>query len=169
LHDGRSVLVQPGKDGGVYLIDADHLGTQYDRMQIADICGTPGDPCKTPWSGMIVTQPALSYIDNEPVVVISTFMPDNTHPAGLVAMKIVIENGLPKFKRFWRFPDPASIEAKQSFRSHPSLPALSTICKNGDAIVWIVDIGLHGTIYGVRVKDGKLCWSKAPCKAPAAR
>jgi hypothetical protein len=59
LTDGHSVLIQPGKDGGVYLIDADHLGTQYDRLQIADICDTPDDPCKTSWSGMIVTQPTL--------------------------------------------------------------------------------------------------------------
>jgi hypothetical protein len=70
-------------------------------------------------------------------------MPDNTHPAGLIALKIVLENGLPKFKRFWQFPDPASIEAKKSFRSHPSLPVLSTAGKNGDPIVWIVNIGLH--------------------------
>jgi len=74
MEHGRSVLVQPGKDGGVYLIDADHLGLQYDRLQIADICGTLTDPCKIPWSGMIVTQPTLSYIDNEPIVVIPTFV-----------------------------------------------------------------------------------------------
>jgi hypothetical protein len=156
LHDGRSILVQPGKDGGVYLIDADHLGTQYDRKQIVELCGALTDPCKTPWSGMIVTQPTLSYIDNEPIVVIPTFMPDNTHPAGLFALKIVLENGLPKLKRFWQFPDPASIEARQLFRSHPSLPVLSKVGKNGDTIVWIIDIGLHGTIYGIRVKDGKV-------------
>lgn len=155
LANKRSVFVQPGKEGGVYLIDADHLGIQYDRLQIAEICGTAADPCKTTWSGMIVTRPVLSYIDNEPVVVIPTFMRDNTHPAGLVALKIVLENGFPRFKRFWRFPDPTSTEAVQKFRSHPSLPVLST-GKNGDAIVWIIDIGVHGTIYGVRVKDGEL-------------
>jgi len=33
---------------------------------------------------------------------------------------------------------------------------LSAVGKNSDTIVWIVDIGFHGTLYGVRVKDGKL-------------
>ncbi|MGR9036087.1 MAG: hypothetical protein ACU83O_05805 [Gammaproteobacteria bacterium] len=160
MASGRSVLIQPGKEGAVYLIDADQMGIQYDRLQIADLCGTETDPCRTPWSGMIVTQPVLSYLDNEPVVVIPTFMPDKSHPAGLVALKIVLENGSPKFKRYWQFPDPASAEAVRLFRSHPSMPALST-GKNGDAIVWIVDIGLHGTIYGVRVKDGKLIAQQA--------
>jgi len=28
---------------GVYLIDAKHLGTQYDRLQIVDVCGTQAD------------------------------------------------------------------------------------------------------------------------------
>src|SRR5690606_25021479 len=31
LPGGPTVYVLPGKDGGVYLIDADHLGTLYDR------------------------------------------------------------------------------------------------------------------------------------------
>lgn len=159
LRNGHSVLVQPGKDGSVFLLDAEHLGTQYDRLQIAEVCGTAADPCKIPWMGMIVTQPALSYVDETPVVMIPTFMPDKTHPAGLVALKIVSENGTPKFERFWQFPDPESAEALQDFRTHPSLPVLSG--ESGHAIVWIVDIGNHGTIYGVRVKDGELLVKKA--------
>jgi len=156
LRDGRSVLVQAGKDGSVSLLDAEQLGTQFDRLQIAEICGTAEDPCKMPWAGMIVTQPALSYVEGEPVVMIPTFMPDHTHPAGLVALKIALENGAPKFRRFWQFPDPTSAEAKQVFRSHPSLPVLSKLGKAGDEAVWIIDIGMQGTIYGIRVRDGKL-------------
>jgi len=156
LRDGRSVLVQAGKDGGVSLLDAEHLGTQFDRLQIAETCGTAEDPCKMSWAGMIVTQPALSYSAGEAVVIVPTFVPDNTHPAGLVALKIVLENGAPKFRRFWQYPDPASAEAKRVFRSHPSLPVLSKLGPAGDEVVWIIDIGLHGTIYGLRVKDGKL-------------
>jgi len=68
----------------------------------------------------------------------------------------VLEDGLPKFKRFWRFPDPLSAEALQTFRSHPSLPIMNTSEGNGNAIVWIVDIGHNGTVYGVRIKDGEL-------------
>jgi hypothetical protein len=156
LKNGHSVLVQPGKEGTVYLIDAEHLGTQYDRLQIADVCGTPTDICKAGWMGMIVTQPALSIVGTEPVVVIPTFIPDTTHPAGLVALKIIEENGKPKFKRFWQFPNPTSDKAVQAFRSHPALPVISTVGKNGDEVVWVVDIATFGTLYGIRVKDGAL-------------
>jgi hypothetical protein len=94
-------------------------------------------------------------------VVIPAFVADKTHPAGLVALKIVLEDGLPKFKRFWQFPDPSSPEAVQAFRSHPSLPAITTLKKNGHATVWVVDIGNHGTLYGVRIKDGALIAKQA--------
>ena len=156
MQNGHSVLVQPGKEGAVYLIDAEHLGTQYDRMEIVDVCGTPDDACKAGWMGMIVTQPVVSNTGPDPVVIIPTFVPDTTHPAGLVALKIVEENGKPKFKRVWQFPNPASDKAVQKFRSHPSLPVISTLGKNGDEIVWVVDIGTFGTLYGIRVKDGAL-------------
>jgi len=156
MNNGHSVLVQPSKDGGVYLIDAEHLGTQYDRLQIVDVCGTKDDECKFGWMGMIVTQPVLTSIDEDPVVVIPTFVADKTHPAGLVALKIVLQEGQPKFKRFWQFPDPSSPEAVQAFRSHPSLPAIAALGKNEDATIWVVDIGNHGTLYGVRIKDGAL-------------
>ena len=154
MKNGQSVIVQPGKEGAVYLLDAKHLGTQYDRLQIVDVCGTPTDMCKAHWMGMIVTQPVIAYVDGDPVVIIPTFVPDQSHPAGVVALKIALEGGKPKLQRFWQFPDPTSQKALQSFRSHPSLPVLSTFGKNEDAIVWIVDIGNPGTLYGIRVKDG---------------
>jgi hypothetical protein len=154
LKSGHSVLVQPGKEGAVYLIDAKHLGTQYDRLQIVDICGTSTDPCKAGWMGMIVTQPVETTIGEDNVVIIPTYMPDNTHPAGLIALKIILVDGKPKFQRFWQYPKPSSSKAVQKFRSHPSLPVMSTIGKDEDAIVWTVDIGNPGTLYGIRVKDG---------------
>jgi hypothetical protein len=156
LQNGASVLVQPAKDGGVYLIDADHLGRQYDRLQIVDLCGTLDDGCAAPWRGMIVTQPVMAYIDRTPVVVIATFVSDKTHPAGLVALKIVLENGRPQFRRLWQFPDPKTPEAMQAFRSHPSLPVIASSGKKGEPYVWVVDIERHGVIYGVRLKDGAL-------------
>jgi hypothetical protein len=161
LKSGHNVLVQPGKEGAVYLVDADHLGTQYDRLQIADVCGTPADSCKAGWMGMIVTQPALTYTNDEPVVIIPTFMPDNSHPAGLVALRIVLEDGKPKFKHFWQFPDPTSSTAVKKFRSHPSLPVISTLGEDNDAIVWTVDIGNPGILYGIRVKDGAVLVEQA--------
>jgi len=156
LKDGRSVWVQAGKDGGVYLIDAEHLGTQYDRMQIVEICGTKIDPCKLNWRGMIVTHPVVTYTEEEPVVIIPTFVSDDTHAAGLIALKIVIENNKPKFQKFWQFPDPSSKQATKSFRTHPSLPIITKIDETGETYVWVVDIGKPGTLYGVRVKDGSL-------------
>ncbi len=161
MDSGHSVLVQPSKDGSVYLIDAEHLGTQYDRLQIVDVCGTKTDPCESGWMGKIVTQPVLTSIDEGPVVIIPTFIHDKTHPAGLIALKIVLEEGQPKFKRFWQFPDTSSSEAVQKFRYHTSLPAISNLSKNGDAIVWVVDIGNPGTVYGVRIKDGALVAKQA--------
>lgn len=156
LQNGRPVLIQAGKDGGVSLLDADHLGRQFDRLQIADLCGAPQDPCDRSWAGMIVTKPALSFVDGAPVVMIPTFIPDHTHSAGLVALKIVTEQGTPKFRRFWQYPEPGSVKARQIFRSHPSLPFVSKLGKTGEDVVWIVDIGMQGTIYGIRVRDGKL-------------
>ncbi len=100
---GYSVLVQASKDGSVYLVDAEHLGTQYDRLQLVDLCGTKTDECKLGWMGMIVTQPVVTFINDTPIVVIPAFVADKTHPAGLIALKIVMEKGQPKFKRFGSF------------------------------------------------------------------
>lgn len=154
MNDDYSLLVQAAKDGSVYLIDAKHLGTQYDRLQLVDICGTTTDPCRLGWAGMIVTKPVQTVVDGAPVVVIPTFMPDNSHAAGLVALKIVLENGKPKFQRFWQFPKPDSPEALQVFRSHPSFPVLTILGETAEPVVWLVDIGSQGTVYGVRLRDG---------------
>ena len=156
LRDGHQVIVQAGKDGGVYLIDANHLGTQYDRLQIAKLCGSKTDLCKLSWAGMIVTQPVQSTIDNEPIVVIPTFNADKTNASGLVALKIVLKDGQPKLQRFWNFPNADNPEALQMFRSHPSFPLLTKESSNNDAIIWIVDIATNGTLYGIRVKDGSV-------------
>ena len=156
MNNGLSLLVQPSKDGSIYLINANHLGTQYDRLQIVDVCGTKEDQCVKGWMGMIATQVVSTFVDGTPVVVIPTFVPDKTHPAGLVALKIVLQNGLPKFQRFWQFPDPSSIEAIQTFRNHTSLPVITEIGENRDPTILVVDINQNGTVYGVRIKDGQL-------------
>ena len=157
LSNGQSVLIQPGKDGGAYLLDAEHLGHQYDRLQIAKLCGSPTDLCKLSWAGMIVTQPVQTVVDDTPVVIIPTFSADQTNAAGLVALKIVLKNGEPKFETFWRFPAPSDTNALKMFRSHPSFPVLTThLGTQHEAIIWIVDIGTQGTLYGIRAKDGAL-------------
>lgn len=154
LKNGHEVLVQPGKDGAIYLIDASHLGTQFDRLQIAGLCGTAVDPCKASWMGMIVTRPALAYLSSDPVVIIPTFIPDNSHPAGVIAVKIELKNGRPKFKPLWRYPEAKSPKATSRFRSHPSLPVISKLGKNNEDIVWVIEVGNPAILYGLRIKDG---------------
>jgi hypothetical protein len=153
LSDRRSVLVQAGKDGGAYLLDAEQLGKQYDRLQIAPLCGSATDLCKLSWAGMIVTQPVQTEIDGDPVVVIPAFSADQTHSSGVTALKIVLENGQPKFKPLWKFPDSQHPDALKMFRSHPSFPLLTTHL-GGETVIWLVDIGTHGILYGIRAKDG---------------
>ena len=156
--NGPRVYVQPGKEGAIYLLDAEHLGTLYDREQIVDMCGTKEDKCRQDWAGMIVTQPVLTEAGGNPVVVISTFMLDQTHPAGLVALRIVIKDGRPQFEPFWQAPDFSTPEAVQAFRHRPSLVTLSSF--GGEDYVWVVDVNSEedgtGTLYGVRVSDGTI-------------
>ncbi len=156
LKNGLSVWVQPGKEGGVYMVDADHLGTQYDRMQIIDVCGTTRDPCYLDWRGMIVTQPVVATIDEKPIVIIPTFISDETHAAGLIALEIVLQQGKPKFKKLWQFSGPPNKKITESFRSHPTLPVLTKPEGSNEWYVWIAEIDEHGSLYGVRVRDGTL-------------
>ena len=154
LTNELTVLLQPGKEGAVYLLDAKHLGVQYDRLQVAELCGSPTDLCRLSWAGMMVTQPVLAWINNEPVIMVTSFSADNTHIAGVVALKIVLENKHPKLAVFWRFPSADTPAPLTMFRSHPSLPALTGAGQN--AVVWVVDIGTPGILYGLRVHDGKM-------------
>ena len=158
LKDGTSYVIQPGKEGAVYLIDAKHLGTQYDRLQVVEICGAPNDMCKGSWMGMIVTQPVVAYINDEPVVILPAFMPDQTHPAGVITLKIVREGSKPTLQKFWQFPNPNSPKALEKFRSHPSLPVMSKL--GDETIVWIVDVGNPGVLYGIRLKDGTVAFEQ---------
>lgn len=155
--DGLSVYVQPGKEGVLYLLDAEQMGVLYDRKQVVEFCGAPGDPCWRTWAGMLMTRPALTTVDTTPVVIVPTFMPDNTHAAGLVALKIVLQEDKPVFQPFWQVPDPTTPEATEHFRYHPSRATVAAF--GNDTYVWVVDVGWrsgHGTIYGVRVKDGSV-------------
>ena len=151
--NGPTVYVQPGKDGSVYLIDAEHMGTLYDREQLVEVCGTLEDPCKIDWAGMIVTQPALTEDDGVPVVIVPTFMSDATHPAGLVALKIVLENERPRFELFWQAPDFSTQEARDRFRYHPTRVAVAPLGETGEDYAWVGDTNF---VLGVRVRDGHI-------------
>ncbi|MCK5831149.1 MAG: hypothetical protein KAH20_12705 [Methylococcales bacterium] len=158
LNNHQSVIVQASKAGAVYLVDADHLGTMFDRMQLIETCGTKKDPCKLSWRGMIITHPVVSKVDETPVVIIPTFVSDETHAAGIIALKIISQNSKPYFEKFWQFPNPDSPEATRRFRSASTLPIMTSLAKHGD-VVWVVEPGKPGktgTLYGLRIKDGKL-------------
>jgi hypothetical protein len=147
--------VQPGKEGGVYLIDAQQMGRLYDRKQVVAMCGTPEDPCWRDWAGMMVTHPVLTTIDEFSVVIVPTFMPDTTQPAGLVALKIVLQDGTPRLEPFWQAPDATTPEARAHFRHHPSRAIIAPF--GNEAYVWVVDVGWQGEsgiVYGVRARDG---------------
>jgi hypothetical protein len=155
LNNQQSVVVQAGKEGAAYLLDANHLGTMHDRFQLIETCGTEADPCKLSWRGMMVTHPAVSMVDEAPVVIFPTFVSDETHAAGLIALKIVQKNGKPQFERFWQFSNPKNKTATATFRSAPTLPVITTLEKHGE-VIWVIEVGSPGTLYGVRIKDGQL-------------
>ena len=153
IPNGPTVYVQPSKDGSVYLIDAEHMGTLYDREKIVDICGAAEDKCKADWAGMIVTQPTLTEVDGVPVVIVPTFMPDTTHSAGWVALKIILENGRPRFEPFWQAPDFSTPEALDRFRHHPTRVAIAPFGEAGEKYAWGGD---RNVALGVRLRDGHI-------------
>lgn len=157
LADGREVLVQPGKDGGLYLVDAEHMGTLYDRYQAVEFCGTPEDPCRADWAGMFVTQPVVTERGGNPLVMAVSFMFDDTHPAGVVAVEVVLEDGTPRLRPVWEAPSFDTSEAIQRFRRHASRMTLREV--GDEEYGWVVDVGPQhgrGTLLGVRVRDGEI-------------
>ncbi len=160
LNNKQSVIVQASKEGAVYLLDADHLGTMFDRKQLIETCGTKKDPCKLSWRGMMVTHPVVSKVDGTPLVIIPTFVSDESHIAGIIALKIISNNGKPHFEPFWQYPEVSDPDALKKFRSAPTLPLITTLEKHGE-VVWVVDIGDRGILYGIRIKDGKLIAKKS--------
>ncbi|MEZ4459056.1 MAG: hypothetical protein R3E66_04880 [bacterium] len=61
LPEAGKLLAYPTKDGSVYLVDYLHMGRLHDRKQLVAVCGTPDDPCRWDWAGMIVTQPGARH------------------------------------------------------------------------------------------------------------
>ena len=170
LADGPTVYVQPAKEGTAYLIDAARMGRVYDREILVDVCGTPDDPCKVFWAGMVVTEPVIASVDGDPLAIISTFESDATHPAGLVALKIVMDGAEPRFQRLWEAPSFDTGAAIAQFRHHPSRGTLTEHL--GEAYVWVVDVnGVDadiGLIFGVRVRDG-LIVERKPMRSSGQR
>lgn len=157
---GDDVLAVPAKDGGVYLVDAEHLGTMYDRIQLTAICGGGGgSTCSANWAGSMVTVPVATQVDGVPTVVIPTFIFDESNPAGLVALQIVRgDDGSPRWRKLWQAPSFSSAEAIARFRGHVGRVALVTIA--GAEYAALVDPGdehtTDGLLYLVRMSDGAI-------------
>jgi hypothetical protein len=149
----RDLIVTAGKAGDMYLLDADNLGTLYDRKQAIAVCGTPGEPCTSPSEGMIINQPQIGWIGDRPVVVIAGHNPDQVHPAGLIAFEI-IGTETPSLRKLWQFPAEGTPEASTSFRIPPTRPLIWG--RGADAVVWVADNTSEGRLFGVRLGDGHL-------------
>lgn len=150
----RELLVYPNKDGAVYLIDWEHFGTLYDRKQLVAVCGTASDVCRQDWAGMIVTEPLV--IDGaEPIVVVPTFMPDRTHEAGVMGLRLARGAAGPVLERAWQYPPVGSAEALSSFREHPSRAAV--LLRDGQASAILVEVrrgARQGRLLALDVRSG---------------
>jgi PQQ-like domain len=159
LPSGQEVIVQPGKDGALYMFDALHMGRLYDREPIVEPCGVAGDQCSgRQWLGTISrNHPVVLNVDGRTIVIVPTFMPNASQPAGVVATEIIDAPGAPKFAPFWQAPRFDSPEAHQRFRNAPSHLAVSISSVDGGHYVWVVDpTGPVDTLLGIRVRDGTI-------------
>ena len=167
LPSGRQVMVQPAKDGAVYLIDADHFGTMLDRLEVRDFCGANGGICCCHWAGTMVTEPLVTDVDGTPVALIPTFYMDDTNPAGVVAIDIVEDGDGVSLRHRWHSPSETSTEARERFREHTGRLAL--LEHDGVRYAALVDPGGarfappaepgppgsdDGLLYLIRVSDG---------------
>jgi hypothetical protein len=159
VYEGTPLLVYPTKDGHAYLVNNDHLGTMHDRHQLVEICGAEGDPCRLDWAGMAVTKPLVAEANGRQIIMIPTFMPDQTHPAGIVALGLTGGASDPRFERLWEYPDFDDESAVERFREHPSRMSLS----NDGEWAWIVETrrdGTKGRLIALDVASGEAVFDK---------
>ena len=153
---GRALLALPGKDGALYLIDAGHLSRLHARAVVTEPCGAPGDPCRDAWAGMMATEPVVATLDGDPLLVVTSFVRDRTHPAGLAAYRV--EDGDPAALHLvWRAPPHGDPEAVSRFRTWPGRPVLHEV--DGTPYVIVVDVddaGGPATMLLVRLRDGAI-------------
>ncbi|TDP75857.1 hypothetical protein [Bradymonas sediminis] len=168
---GYKTLSYPTKDGHLYLIDQTHYGTQFDRIKLVDQCGAADDPCAKDWAGMAVTQPLVAGDAENPILLVPTFMPDKTHPAGIVAVAIKVDASGPRYERLWEFPDFEDPSAIQRFREHPSRMMLTQLGEDSPETAWVVEVAKgdkSGKLIGLNVDDGARVFETA-LKGPGRR
>jgi len=158
LPNGPTVAIQPGKDGSLYLIDLQHLGTLYDRLPITSTCGEGGSSCAADWAGTIVTRPEIVTLDGAVLALVPTFMPDGVHPAGLQAIEVSAEGASrPHLVPRWQAPRFGNPESVKAFRNHPGgVTVFKVGAEPFAAIVDTASPGKVGTLYVIRVRDGEI-------------
>lgn len=163
LHTGARVLVYPAKDGALYLVDADHLGTQYQRVQLVPVCGTATSPCTMDWAGMIVTQPTVTTVNGQALVLTATFMPDGQQEAAVFAHAVDATPQGPRLREVWRWPRAGTAEARTRFRHHPSRIARVDVAGRAMAVVVdAVNFGAgNGRLLVLDLVDGALLTEQA--------
>lgn len=164
---GPEVVVQGGKDGAIYLADHEHLGRLYQRLQLLEQCGAGDDVCRAFWIGMLVTKPAVAMVDGDPIVIFPSVMADRTHPSGVSALKVVMEDGEPRMEVLWQVPAFDTELATTTFRHHPGRPFI--VEWQGEPYVLVVETRRSepgdvatppGLLWGIRVRDGQVAFSQ---------
>jgi hypothetical protein len=168
LPGGPRVILQPGKDGALYLFDADHLGKLYDRAQIMSACGEGGGSCRADWAGTIVTKPLVTIEGGVAVALVPTFVFDDVHPAGLQAVEIRNDGGQPHLVPRWQAPAFSSADSVTAFRQHAGGVSVANVAgESYAAVVDVVPTG-GGHLYWVRVSDGQII-QRAALQGPGQR
>jgi hypothetical protein len=153
LPGGRRALLQPGKDGALYLADADHLGTLFDRLPLMPGCGEGIGTCRAAWAGTIVTKPAVVTVDGVPRALIPTFVADDAHRAGLQAVDVDVSGATPTLRPRWQAPAASDADSLSGFRSAPGGVAVADI--GGEPFAALVDPSVTpALLYWIRVRDG---------------
>jgi hypothetical protein len=162
---GPRALVLPAKDGGLYLADAEHLGTLYDRLTLAEPCGSDGATCEALWAGMMVTRPEIALVDGAPIAIVAMFEPDSVHRAGVAGVRVEMRDGAPRLSLAWQVADDLA-----SFRRHPSRVRLIDL--RGEPHAVVVDQGRagqrNGVLYVIRARDGEIV-SRVELAGPGQR
>jgi hypothetical protein len=152
---GHRLGVLPAKDGAVYLFDADHFGTMFDRLPLRDFCGSNGGTCTANWAGTMVTHPAVTTIDGQPLVIVPTFYFDHTNPGGVVGLEIA--DG-PTLRERWSAPRRDDPEAVERFREHTGRAIVHDV--GGVPYVLIADPGDGGggtgILYAIDARTGAI-------------
>lgn len=153
---GRRVAIQPTKEGALYLIDADHLGTMLQRVIVRDMCGSHGAACTANWAGTMGSQVAIATVGDQPVAVVPTFTFDRAGPAGVVGLDLVDGPEGPRLRERWTAPAQDSAEAVARFREHTGRAAVVAGGRHGPQIVIADPDDSGGRLYLIDAASGEI-------------